>query len=611
MKLRFLRLLLAALPFCSAAPALAAPPLWARDAVWYQIMMERFRNGDPANDPTPASLAEAFAVPPGWATTAWGRNWYAPDAWATAAGLSHDDNLALRRCGGDLQGVINQLDYLRDLGINALFLNPINDAPSLHKYDARSYHHVDVNFGPDPAGDRRLIAAETPNDPATWPWTAADRLFLRLIAEAHRRGLRVVLDYSWNHTGTQFWAWQSLVQQQKASPFADWYQVTAFDDPATPANEFAYRGWANLPGLPEIRKVAVGPPRVSGHPYAGQLNAGAKAHVLAVTRRWLAPDGNPANGLDGYRLDVADQVPLDFWREYYSFVKSIKPNAYLVGEIWWETWPTRMMDPAPYVGDAGIFDAVMFYQVYQPARAFFAKNVADSLDAQGLARALQQQWSRLPPATCVAMMNVAASHDSPRLLTCFENPTKYKAGTSPRDNPAYRTGRPTPDTYRRVRLYLLHQFTSVGAPHIWNGDELGMWGSDDPDCRKPLWWPDLRFAPETRQNYQPGPKTYDSVAANPAHLAYYKQLTRLRHREPLLRAGQLEFLTTAGPTLLAYRRFDPRQPKTQIVVLFNLSNRPQTLKLPAAGRWTNALTNRSFVGKEAEVPALAGVVLKI
>ena len=94
-------------------------------------------------------------------------------------------------------------------------------------------------------------------------------------------------------------------------------------------------------------------------------------------------------------------------------------------------------------------------------------------------------------------MDVAASHDTPRLLTCFENPGPFKFRASPHDDPAYRTGRPAPGTYRRVRLYLLHQFTSLGAPHIWNGDELGMWGADDPDCRKPLWWPDLRFAPET------------------------------------------------------------------------------------------------------------------
>ncbi|MBF9239910.1 DUF3459 domain-containing protein [Hymenobacter sp. BT683] len=592
------------------AQPVAAPPAWAQNVVWYQIFVERFANGDPANDPKPENMkaGSSAAIPADWRTTPWTHNWYEPDAWAKKAGLSYNDNIGLRRFGGDLQGIFNKLDYLQKLGITALYLNPINDAPSLHKYDARSYHHVDVNFGPDPVGDAKLIAAENPGDPATWVWTAADRQFLKLVQEVHRRGMRIILDYSWNHTGTQFWAWQDIVKNQEKSPFREWYDVVTFDNPATPQNEFAYKGWANLASLPEIKKVDVTGARVSGRPYEGTLNPGAKQHVLAVTKRWLAPDGDPKMGIDGYRLDVADQVPMGFWREYHAYVKSVKPEAYLVGEIWWEKWPNKLMDPVPYVDAAGIFDAVMFYQVYKPARSFFAARTTDHIDAGQLRDSLQYQWNRLTPPTRRAMMNVNATHDSPRLLTCFYNPSQYKFKATPHDNPAYKTGRPDAETYQRARLYLLHQFTSVGSPQIWNGEEMGMWGSDDPDCRKPLWWPEFKFEPETRANYQPGPKSYDPVGFNAAHFAYYQQLIKLRKTHPVLASGELEFLTAAGNTL-AYRRFDARNPAQQVVVVFNMDSKPLTYKLPKAGAWTNLLTGKAATASVV-LPPLSGMALK-
>ncbi len=103
------------------------------------------------------------------------------------------------------------MDYLQQLGVTALYFNPLNDAPSLHKYDARNYAHIDRNFGPDPRGDEARMAAENPTDPKTWRWTAADSLFLALVREVHRRGMRIIMDYSWNHTGISFWAWRDVV----------------------------------------------------------------------------------------------------------------------------------------------------------------------------------------------------------------------------------------------------------------------------------------------------------------------------------------------------------------------------------------------------------------
>ncbi|MEO8201283.1 MAG: alpha-amylase family glycosyl hydrolase, partial [Gemmatimonadota bacterium] len=470
-------------------------PAWSEDAVWYQIFVERFRNGDSSNDPTPHDMIGVTneQTPDGWKVTPWTHDWYRQEPWARATGKDFYGTVQFRRYGGDLQGVMNRLDYLQKLGVTALFLNPINDAPSLHKYDARNYHHIDRNFGPDPRGDERRMAAEDPANPMTWGWTAADSLFLTLVREVHRRGMRIIVDYSWNHTGIAFWAWQDILKNQRASRFADWYEIERFDDPATPdTNEFAYRGWASVPWLPEWKKV--GRPEGQTHgAIEGNLVPGVRDHIFSVTRRWLDPngDGDPSDGVDGFRLDVADVVPLGFWRDYRRFVRGINPDAYLVGEIWWEQWPDRLYDPAPWLkGD--VFDAVMNYRWYAPTRSFFAgappfltaSRYVASLDSQNIGIGQSQQR---------AMMNLTASHDTPRFSTSLFNPGKYKYHNTPREDSLYRIDRPDAKTRRIQRMILVQQFTTTGAPEIWNGDEVGMWGADDPDERKPMVWGDLQY----------------------------------------------------------------------------------------------------------------------
>ena len=362
------------------APGQAAefdqPPEWAW-GIWYQIFVERFRNGDPANDPRPNYMQGSYPgfVPDGWKITPWHQDWYEQEEWAKVEGEHFHKLAAARRFGGDLQGVLDKLDYLQDLGINAIYFNPLNDSPSLHKYDARHYRHIDRTFGPDPAGDTAIIDAENPVDPATWKWTAADKLFLKLIREVHRRDMRVIIDYSWNHTGNTFWAWKDLLKNQAKSRFRDWYDIISFDDPETPENEFKFKGWLGVKTLPELKKVNVtGKREGHGHVFEGDLQQEVKAHVFNITRRWLDPngDGDPSDGVDGFRLDVATHVPLGFWRDYRKFVRKINPDALLLGEAWWTKWPDELMDPRPFLqGD--IFDSVMHYQWYKPARRLFAQ----------------------------------------------------------------------------------------------------------------------------------------------------------------------------------------------------------------------------------------------
>ncbi len=588
-------------------PGISQPPAWAKHAIWYQIFVERFYNGDKTNDPKPGNInipPLKATAPPGWSVTPWTTDWYKKEDWALKTGKPFNEMVQLRRFGGDLQGVIDKLDYLQELGITALFMNPLNDAPSLHKYDARNYHHIDVNFGPDPDGDNKIIASETPNDPTTWKWTSADKLFLKLVKEVHKRKMKIIMDFSWNHTGVMFWAWQDILKNQEKSIYKEWYAIKTFDNPATPENEFSYTGWAGVDNLPELKKVNITTRRVSGYPYEGDINEGAKQHIFAVTKRWLAPDGDTSKGIDGFRLDVADQIGLVFWRDFRKFVRSIQPEAYLVGEIWWAEWPDKLMDPVPYTqGD--IFDAVMFYQVYKPARYFFAAN-SFGINAGDMKDSLEYQWNRIPTANRYAMMNVSSSHDAPRLLTDFYNPNKYKFKASPNDDPGYKTGKPDKETYQRLKLYLMHEFTTIGAPHVWNGEEMGMWGADDPHCRKPLWWKEYTFDPETRNNFQPGEKSYDPTGFNQDQFDWYKKLIHIRKANPVLSSGNIKFLVTEGKRI-AYKRFDA---DNEILVVFNLENSKQTFQFEKGSNYADLLTNETKKGGTITLAPLTGAILK-
>jgi len=565
-------------------------PAWSKDVVWYQVFVERFRNGDPSNDPTLDDMEGSWPPvrPAGWEPTPWTRDWYRQEAWAEATGEPFYFTAQLRRYGGDLQGVMDQLDYLQELGVTALFLNPINDAPSLHKYDARNYRHIDRNFGPDPRGDEALMAAEDPADPATWTWTAADSLFLALVDEVHRRDMRIIVDYSWNHTGTRFWAWQDVLENQAESPYAGWYEVERFDDPATPdTSEFAYSGWAGVPNLPEWRKIDR-PDGASSGAVEGTLVPGVREHVFNVTRRWLDPngDGDPSDGVDGFRLDVAEIVPLDFWREYRRVVREINPEAYLVGEVWWEEWPERMFDPAPWLqGD--VFDAVMNYRWYEPTRSFFA-GAPPGLSASQYVAALDSIAAGIPDPHLQTMMNLTASHDSPRFSTSIYNPGRYKHRVTPRENPDYRIDRPDRRAREIQQMILVQQFTYIGAPHVWYGDEVGMWGGDDPDPRKPMLWSDLEYEDEVTHPMGLSRRA-DRVAPELGLFRTYQALIALRKNHlRLFVEGDLTWLVVDDAnSVLAYQRSlgDERA-----VVLFNSSEDVQDVTIEVdSGTYAEAL----------------------
>ena len=575
------------------------PPGWAREAIWYQIFVERFRNGDPSNDPKPAFMQGAYPgyVSANWKVTPWNQDWYEQEDWAKAEAGHFHKLAAARRFGGDLQGVLDKLDYLQGLGITAMYFNPLNDSPSLHKYDARNYRHIDRTFGPDPVGDSAIINAEDPVDPETWRWTAADRLFLKIIREVHRRNIRLIMDYSWNHTGITFWAWEDLKKNQSKSRFRDWYDITSFDDPATPEDEFSYEGWLGVKTLPELKKVnAVG--KRKGYAFEGDLQPEVKAHVFNVTRRWLDPnvDGDPGDGVDGFRLDVASHVPLGFWRDYRKFVRGINPGALLLGEAWWTKWPDQLMDPRPFLrGD--VFDSVMHYQWYKPARQFFAQ-ANGGLKPSGFVAEMNRVYAAYDQPLTQNLMNLVASHDSPRFATSFQNKQQYKYRMGARGNPELDLGPPNETTMREMRMMLLHQFTFISAPHIWNGDERGMWGGDDPDCRKPIIWEDIDHRPQV---FGPNGKQAKPTAVKPnlELLDYYRTLIALRKQRRELVGGELEFiLANDNDMILAYRR---KLEGRETIIAFNLSGQVKEVRLNEVSRLKTKILGESNPGSVADL----------
>ena len=600
--------------------SLASVPVWAKEAIWYQIFVERFRNGDPGNDPTPADMSGSYPdkIPDNWKITPWGHDWYAHEPWLDSVkAKGFNSKIQARRYGGDLQGVLEKMDYIQSLGVSAIYFNPLNDSPSLHKYDARNYTHIDRNFGPDPKGDVAIMDSEIHDDPATWKWTSADKLFLKVVEEFHKRGIRVIMDYSWNHTGRVFWALNDIRKSGKNSKFVDWYNIIQFDDPATPANEFKYEGWGgNNPYMPVFKKDII-PPDDKVMPFEGNLHSESlKQHIFNVTRRWLDPDGdgNPADGVDGFRLDVAGEIPMGFWRDYRKVVRSVNPEAYLIGEIWWLEWPDKLLDPKVFLeGDQ--YDAIMNYRWYRVARGFFGQ-AEPVLTPSGFIQEIDRINKGISTENLQAMMNVTSTHDSPRLSTSLYNKTMDKYNAKPSDNPDYKINRPDELTRKEQILLLIHQFTFIGAPQVWNGEEVGMWGADDPDCRKPVIWDDFNYEDE-RAAFDPSKsRPVDVVRQDIALLMFYKKLCRMRKENPVLVYGDLSFTVADDQRMvLAYNRSMDNE---EIIVVFNRSANQQSVKVPVknGGNFEEILSdgNKSVRsidnGIEIRLEPLTAIVLK-
>lgn len=506
-------------------------PEWAKSAIWYQIFPDRFSNGDKSNDPAPGDMKGGwpYSVPEGWQISPWTSDWYKLQPWEVKTGNDFYWNSGVRRYGGDIQGIINKLDYLKNLGINAIYLNPMFESPSSHKYDATMYHHIDDNFGPDPKKDKEMWAKENPGDPSTWQWTTADKLFLKLINECHKRGMKIILDGVFNHTGTTFWAFQDIVKNQQNSKYKDWFTIKSWDDPSK-GTKFDYAGWLGVKDLPEISEDQNG------------LIAGPREHVHAVVKRWMDPngDGNPNDGIDGWRLDVAEMVSHNFWKEFRTWVKGINPDAYIVGEIWWDDWSKyKMMNAVPWLkGDE--FDAVMNYRFARAVKNF-AVNRKDQIDAQGFADSLNTLYTQYPKENNYVIMDLLDSHDVERIASQLVNPdVLYDHGGSPKDNKNFAVRKPDAEERERQKMIVGIQFTLPGAPQIYYGDEVGMWGGDDPDCRKPMVWKEFKYDTETTHPFGYQRKS-DEVKIDAGLFNWYRKMAIIRKENKTLSLGNVNF----------------------------------------------------------------------
>ncbi len=521
-------------------------PKWAKEAVWYQIFPERFANADKLNDPQIDDLKGSWPYfqNEGWKIHPWTSDWYKLQPWEKVNEKDFYWNAGNRRYGGDIQGVIDKLDYLKELGITAIYFNPLFESPSLHKYDAAMYHHIDNNFGPNPKKDKEIWAEENPADPSTWKWTTADKLFLKLIDECHKRGIKIIIDGVFNHTGTTFWAFQDIVKNQQNSKYKDWFTIKSWDDPNTTENEFDYAGWLGVKDLPEIREDETG------------IVSGPREHIHANVKRWMDPngDGDPSDGIDGWRLDVAEMVNHNFWKVFRSWVKEINPNAYIVGEIWWDDWQNyKMMNAAPWLqGDQ--FDAVMNYR-FTRALKNFVVNKKEPIGPRGFVDSLTTLFKDYGKVNYYALMNLLGSHDTERLASMIVNPDIwYDHAANPAQNKDFDVRKPNDEEMKKQKLMVAMQFTLPGVPHIYYGDEVGMWGGDDPDCRKPMVWKELKYDSETSHPFG-NLRANDEVVYDEDLFRFYQKIISIRKENKALSLGDIQFfLLDETKKILAYKR---------------------------------------------------------
>ena len=390
-------------------------PAWVRDAVFYQVFPDR--------------LARSGRVEAPGELEPW-------DTEPTVEGFK----------GGDLYGVVAHLDRLVKLGINALYLNPVFASASNHRYHTDDYYHVD-------------------------PLLGGNEALRELLDEAHVRGMRVVLDGVFNHSGRGWWPFHHVLENGMQSPYRDWFSLSAGVRAGTqalspfpsdrqlaeidaghaagsPAGSLSreilgYEAWWDLPKLPKINL---------DEPHAREL-------ILDVSEFWIR------FGIDGWRLDVPEEVGADFWREFHARVRAVNPEAYLVAEIWHDK-------PEWLRGD--MFDAFMNYPLALAVLGFSAQDHLDigihvPFEYEGKLAPLSGPalWERIEelqrvnhPAVTAVQLNLLGSHDTPRARTICGGDIDS------------------------IRLAALLQLTLPGAPCIYYGDEIGMEGIMDPMCRR-------------------------------------------------------------------------------------------------------------------------------
>ncbi len=368
--------------------------------------------------------------------------------------------------GGNLRGIINKLDYLSSLGINCLYLTPIFAAQSNHKYDTRDYFNIDKDFGDKDS-------------------------FRELVDECHRRNIRVILDAVFNHTGIEFFAFKDYIKNGDKSEYKDWYYVKKNGD---------YETFGNVKQMPKLNTS----------------NPEVIDYLLNIARYWIKE-----YDIDGWRLDVANEIDHKFWRKFKEAVKAEKEDAIIIGEVW---------DGGENYLEGDQFDTVMNYPFMYDAIDYFAKG---SIDTEGFDYYINNLFARYKTYTRGILVNLIDSHDTSRFL--------YECGNN----------------IEKLKIAVFFLMTCIGVPMMFYGDEAGISGGNDPDCRRTM--------------------NFNNI--NMELMDYYKKLIQIRTGSSSLKHGGFKTLYT-GKGAYAYLRYTDNE---NVICLLNNSQSVEEVELVVNG----------------------------
>ena len=512
-------------------------PEWLKGAVMYQIYVDRFCNGDPSND---VETGEYFYI---------GDTSVKVDNWEKVPAV-----MGVREFyGGDLQGVMDKLDYIQELGVDVIYLNPIFVSPSNHKYDCQDYDHIDPHIGRIVEDcDGLLSPGDSDNSHALKyirrvtnkrNLEASNKLFQELVEEIHRRGMKVILDGVFNHCGS-FNKW---MDRERIYENQEGYEKGAYVSADSPYRSFfcfqdqnrwpynpTYDGWWTHDTLPKLNY---------------EESEELCRTILDVGRKWVSPPYN----VDGWRLDVAADLGFSneynhiFWKRFRKEVKDANPDAIILAE--------HYGDPQDWLqGDE--WDSVMNYDAFMEPLTWFLTGMEKHSDeyrqdlcgnADNFVGAMRHfMASMLTPSLQVAM-NELSNHDHSRFLTR----TNHKAGRVAQLG----TEAAEKDVNKAIlREAVIMQMTWIGAPTIYYGDEAGLCGFTDPDNRRTFPWGN-----EDKELQ-----------------AFHKEVIRIHKEEKPLKKGSIKLLAS-DENLLAYGRFEADE---QIVVVVNNSDELRTVTVP-------------------------------
>ncbi len=575
-------------------------PKWAEKAIWYQIFPERFCRAETpnyitANDLEGTTPWELTAKDP-WQLHPWNEDWYKLQPYEKINNKDLKTNILRRRFGGNIQGIINKLDYLTDLGINAIYICPLQYSPSLHKYDGTSFLHIDPFFGNSPLEDKKLIEEENFDDFENATWTAADMLALEMIEQAHKRGIKIIFDGVYNHIGYNSVPFKDVLKNREKSKYKDWFIIDF--EKSTPQKLVYEKFWGIVTEMPKLN-------------YACN---DVKKYVFAALKRWLCPivNGKTYQGIDGWRIDHAIGVPLSFWKEACKYVKKLKKDALFLAEL---IEPEEIV--LPYL-KSDAFDSIMNYPLLFAMCRFFAaeKNSYSANDFNANLEKLQKMFAI---KNTMIMQNLLGSHDSERISSYIVNRRLKKFGNngeywqkSHAEDKGYSTRKPFERDRQIQKLMIIFQFCYIGAPMIYYGDEAGMWGANDPDCRKPMMWPEIKFEPENHDfNGNQTEKKY-IVKFSVEMFNFYKKIIEIRKNTPSLTYGK--FRTLYAPDNRRTYIFERKTYKETVICVFNRENFIIRTEIPLSKPCQDLLTNTNYYPQDGmlklSISAMSAMLLK-